>query len=50
MSDAFCYWRIATKENPTDCAAHLAEGRVWACPYKTTAEAAKRCADYEPPR
>ena len=31
----FCYWHIATKENPegTDCTAHLAEARVFTCIY-----------------
>lgn len=31
----FCYWHIATKENPegTDCAAHLHEARCFKCHY-----------------
>ncbi|MBI5148777.1 hypothetical protein HZA33_03795 [Candidatus Pacearchaeota archaeon] len=31
----FCYWHVKTKENPegTDCTAHLADARVFECPY-----------------
>ncbi len=31
----FCYWHIATQENPegTDCSAHLHEGRIFPCIY-----------------
>jgi hypothetical protein len=55
MPRIFCYWHIATKENlaGTDCSAHLAEGRVFKCPYKSLADAAKQrfpCMDAEPLR
>lgn len=43
----FCYWHAKTVENPTDCAAHTCEGRVFGCPYITPGQAEKRCPDYE---
>lgn len=45
----FCHWHTKTVENQqgTDCAAHLCEGRIFACPYRSVTEA-KRCSDFEP--
>ena len=44
-----CANHIATRENPggTDCAAHLAEARVFACPYRSADAAGRWCPDYE---
>lgn len=54
----FCRNHIKTYENPTgtDCAAHLAEGRVFACPYRSPEHAQhgrmlddqRVCPDFEP--
>lgn len=54
----FCKFHILTQENSngTDCAAHLAGGRCFACPYASKEEAInglpKRklgiCSDFEP--
>jgi len=44
----FCEYHVYTKENPdgTDCAAHLAEARVFKCPYDIE-KAKQKCSDYE---
>lgn len=45
-----CYYQGKTTENPkgTDCMAHLAEARVFKCPYTSRLDAAKRgCAGAE---
>jgi hypothetical protein len=42
-----CERMVATAENPTDCGAHLAEARVFACPYRSNVEASCRCVDFK---
>jgi hypothetical protein len=49
----FCNWHIKTAENPegTDCSAHLADGRVFQCPYSSPEDIEKAkypCSDYKP--
>jgi len=52
MTKPFCAYHIATKENPngTDCAAHLAEGQCFECPFDSPEHAQTArypCVDYE---
>lgn len=48
----FCKWHVATKENPagTDCSAHMHDGRVFKCQFKTPKDRMNSkypCSDYE---
>ncbi len=49
--EEFCSYHGHSKEsirdNVLDCHAHLAEGRVFACHYKSINEAKEKCVDYE---
>lgn len=47
----FCEWHIKTQENPegTDCSAHLADGRIFKCPYNSPEDIQETefpCVDY----
>jgi len=42
-SKNFCDWRIA----PDNCTVHIADGRVFTCPYKCKWIAKKRCENFE---
>jgi hypothetical protein len=51
--EEFCIWHIRTAENPqdTDCSAHLHDGKIFKCPYKSLEERKRAeypCSDYKP--
>lgn len=53
MKEQWCYWQIKCKEDSQDtftCTAHLADGRVFQCPYSDLDDRTKMeypCSDYE---